>query len=357
MDLHGDPYGPYQLEVPVIVRAGREKAVVAAASPLNPGSQKKNLGRRQLSPQQQNRRRLMEMDADDSITTAANPEQEESAPLDLTPDLVTENAPTTKKPALVYALGTLGFDFGTAARRDGIMQAMNVSAPPDAKALMAFLADNPEFQTLLVWTLGIDGIPFYAIKPAGPFALRGYEHLRTIVLAQQADPPVERMAVPGHLSGTMRLMNGMTVPVIATKGQGITSWTTQALHEAMASTNRPENGTVPQELYQNFLDRVYYELRNAGVTPEERAINFAATKAFQLDDIMIQAARENLVLDSITVEAGGLCRPGSECRDVVLSFFNPQRRQNTARQVFRLTVDVSEALPVMIGPVHSWYIY
>jgi LAS superfamily LD-carboxypeptidase LdcB len=86
MDMHNDPYGPYQLEaIAGIVRAPREKAVVAAASPLSAGSQKKNLGRRQLSPQQQNRRRLMKMDENDSITTAADPEQEESAPLDLTP--------------------------------------------------------------------------------------------------------------------------------------------------------------------------------------------------------------------------------------------------------------------------------
>lgn len=175
------------------------------------------------------------------------------------------------------------------------MHAMNVSAPPDAKALMT---------------------------------------------------------VPGHLSGTVRLMNGMTRHT--RPGDHVLDDSGAACGNGLRQS---ENGTVPQELYQDFLDRVYYELRNAGVTPEERAIKFAATKAFPLDDIIIQAARENLVLDNISVAAGGWCRPGSECRDVVLSSFHLQRRQNTGRQAFRLTVDVIEALPVMIGSVHSWYIY
>jgi len=107
----------------------------------------------------------------------------------------------------------------------------------------------------------------------------------------------------------------------------------------------------------NFLDRVYYELRNLGVTSQERAINYAATNAYQVGAVFERAANERLELDTIDVERSPICRPGSDCWDVKLVFFNPTRRMEQARKVYRFTVDVSHVIPVTVGAIRSWNIF
>ncbi len=59
-------------------------------------------------------------------------------------------------------------------------------------------------------------------------------------------------------------------------------------------------------------------------------------------------------LDSIDVERSQLCRPDSDCWDVKLTFFYPERPVQTLRKVYRFTVDVSDVVPVMVSPVRSW---
>src|SRR6185295_4362074 len=105
----------------------------------------------------------------------------------------------------------------------------------------------------------------------------------------------------------------------------------------------------------NFLDRVYYDLRNLGMTPQERAINYAATNAFLIERIFEKTIKDDMQLDSIGVERSPICRPDSDCWDVKLNFFYPYKpavppaRVVYETQVYRFTVDVSDVVPVMIG--------
>ena len=61
-------------------------------------------------------------------------------------------------------------------------------------------------------------------------------------------------------------------------------------------------------------------------------------------------------LESIEVEHSPVCRPGSDCWDVKLHFFFPARQVQTVRKVYRFTVDVSDVVPVTVGPVRSWFV-
>ena len=103
----------------------------------------------------------------------------------------------------------------------------------------------------------------------------------------------------------------------------------------------------------NFLDRVYYDLRNLGITGEERALNYSATNAVQIADVIRSTTRDQLDLDRLAVKKSPVCRPDSECYDVELSFFNPNNT-NIANRVYRFTVDVSDVIPVTVGAVRSW---
>jgi cyanobactin maturation PatA/PatG family protease len=245
---------------------------------------------------------------------------------------------------IVYALGELGTDFGTEARRDSFTQAM----PPNT-SLLDYLAQNPWEAQSLIWTLNLDATPIYAIVPAGPYANVTYDRLREFL----ADQNVERVSIPGYVGGSVRLMSGQTVPAIIPQVRGMSSWTVPALIDSlMQATPTALRENVTRKL-REYLERIYYEYRNLGITPQERALNFSATNAFQVATLMADAATGDLGIDSIMVEKSPICRPDSDCYDVKLQFFNLEDNRRSGR-VYRFTVDVSDVIPVTIGIVRSW---
>jgi len=61
-------------------------------------------------------------------------------------------------------------------------------------------------------------------------------------------------------------------------------------------------------------------------------------------------------LDTIEVERSAICRPESDCWDVKIHFFYPERHVQTVRKVYRFTVDVSDVVPVTVGTMRSWFV-
>ncbi|MBV8611204.1 MAG: hypothetical protein JO034_27565, partial [Singulisphaera sp.] len=104
---------------------------------------------------------------------------------------------------------------------------------------------------------------------------------------------------------------------------------------------------------RGFLDRVYHDLKNPGDTSKDRALNFAATNAFQVAEAFAMAIAEGRQLKSIEVIKSPICRIHSDCWDVKLKFFDPEEG-GRAKRVCRLTVDVSDLMPVTLGEVRTW---
>lgn len=256
--------------------------------------------------------------------------------------------------SMVFALGQLGFDFGSEARRDSISQHMGGN-PADPLQILAYFETNPSEAESIIWTLNLDATPIYAIAPLGAFSSEVYSRLREFLREQIAEG-VERVSVGGVLSGQAVLMSGQTLPVIRPALRCLNNWTVQALAGAAskpaAKAAKLEHQPADEGL-KGFLERVYHELRNLGLAPEHRAINYAATNAFTAARIFQQAANAKLALDSISVERSPVCRPDSDCWDVKLSFFDPENVLR-ARRIFRYTVDVSDVCPVTVGDVRSW---
>ena len=173
---------------------------------------------------------------------------------------------------------------------------------------------------------------------------------------------MERVSIPGVVSGKVMLLNGQVVPVMWPELRGMYSWSTHALVEAVigkapAKQEEKEKHEQKAEEIANFLERIYYEIRNLGIAPQERAMNYTATNAFQIEFVYKDAIKADMKLDTIGVERSPICRPGSECWDVKLTFFHPSKRQEQARIVYRFTVDVSDVVPVTVGKVRSWHVY
>jgi hypothetical protein len=277
---------------------------------------------------------------------------------------------TAAAPQLVFALGQLGYDLITEARCDSLVQkiaGLNGDMPLrglafDHTHMLGYLEKNPWDAAAVEWTLNSDGTPIYAIRPQGPFASRAYECLREF-LAEQERHEIERVSIPGTLSGKARLLNGQVVPVLVPELRGMYSWTTAAVVKAVVGAPRTKgsaaNGHADHDRkavgVRNFLDRIYHSVRNLGMMPQERAMNFVATNAHEAGEIFESAIKDKMELDSVNVSRSPICRPESDCWDVELYFFYPERQVQTVRKVYRCTVDVSDVVPVTIGQTRSWF--
>jgi cyanobactin maturation PatA/PatG family protease len=275
------------------------------------------------------------------------------------------------KPQLVYALGQLGYALVSEARLDYLVQKMagqlGITTPErvlafDTNRLLAYFEQNPWDAAAVEWTLSLDGTPIYAIRPEGAFAGQAFGELRRFLRDRIAEG-AERISIPGRIVGKATLFLGQVVPVIAPDLRGMYSWTTAALVSvvvgpapaAEAPAQEKEAHALRHTGVRNFLDRVYHELRNLGAAPHDRAINFAATNAFEIEKVYESALKEKMELESINVSQSPICRPGSDCWDVDVYFFYPERQVQTVRKVYRFTVDVSDIVPVTVGPMRSWF--
>lgn len=259
-----------------------------------------------------------------------------------------------KRPAtLVYALGTLGYDFGAAARHDLLAQAMAPANPYVQPYLLRYLNDYPQAAEQIIWTLNLDKTPLYALRPVGSFADDAYQEFWDF-LNDQITEGVEHISVPGVMRGSAILTSGHVVPVIEPIVHGMYSWTTAALVAAVYGDDANPAVTVA---LGHFLDRVYAELPNRGQISQERALNYAVTNALQASQVFQRAAAEQLQLKSIEAEPSVICRPDADCWDVKLTFFEPGKRFRRAEKIYRYTIDVSDVIPVPVGETRSWHVY
>jgi cyanobactin maturation PatA/PatG family protease len=309
---------------------------------------------------------------------------------------------------LVYALGVLGFDFGTEARRDSFKQLMGHAFPPgyrtpsgpiphDARDMVSYLKyagvddhgrpvldpSKPTYYHLdeaksLIWTLNLELTPIYGLEPLGPFSYQVYKLLVDLLdaqtqptqtvdpqtkVAKKNDDYVERVSIPGMLAGrTVRLFSGQTLPIVELENtRGIYGWHVNDLVKAALAKIREvlgreltdsEQVQVDQSL-TNFLNRIYYDFRNLGVTPPDRALNFAVTNVVQSALAFADAIAEGKELDAIEVLKSPTCRLDSDCWDIKLKFFDPMQLTKAVK-VVRLTIDISDKMPVTLGTLRTW---
>ncbi|MET8701263.1 hypothetical protein ABZW10_20705 [Kitasatospora sp. NPDC004723] len=213
--------------------------------------------------------------------------------------------------------------------------------------------------------------------------------LRDTLLGQSlpaGDPGrIGRLTVPGRLTGrSTRLFSGRTVPVVRVSAVGLARWTETPLIEAAVDTvaegiTRRDRNPAREHDHEAvtghvraLLDKVYHQLRNPGRSAAERALNHAATEVFlsggllgegplsaqQLPDALapatpVPATPGLCTLDTIAVAGSPYCRAGSDCQDVMVRFFDPADDRRAA-VTYVCTVDVSDELPVSLGPVHRF---
>jgi cyanobactin maturation PatA/PatG family protease len=288
------------------------------------------------------------------------------------------------KRSFVFPIGIVGFDFLTEARRDSFRQLMPrvlrgdppVSVPPnpyDVIQLVDYLDSYKSESTKLTWTLNLDATPIYAIDAELAYADDVYEVLRS-ALRNQALPTtdenyVSRVSIPAVLTNeTRRLFSGQVLPVVKAQPRGLFTWNETALVDQIIQGVLQQQPDTDQEFLRlnirNFLDKIYFQLRNLGQSSPDRALNFSATNAFTVAGVLqdgilssqhLPGGSNPYTLDTITVSKSPYCRMDSDCWDVQISFFDPENDRR-ARAVYQFTVDVSDEMPVSLAPTHQFFV-
>ena len=226
----------------------------------------------------------------------------------------------------------------------------------------------------LVWVLFQENQPLYALRPLQTFSVQVLQQFSDFLFNQsrpdftldsdgkEVDPrkanalKADRVSVAGRIVGDITLYNGQKVPVLDVSSRALFQWTVEHLITDLADSH-PEVLDPTSDLYkqlQDLLERIYYEVRNLGQSPSDRAINFMATNIFEAANAIADALKDHKFLDSIYAEKSPLCRPKSLCFDVVMRFFDPAHRLEKALDEYRLTLDVSDIAPVPIGKTRKW---
>jgi hypothetical protein len=223
---------------------------------------------------------------------------------------------------------------------------------------LAGLPKHPEDGERLIFTGVDEQMHLYAFRPIRAFAPQVMIAFAEI-LRSQAYGESERMSLGGRVIGDITLYNGDKVPVIDPSLSNLFNWTTGALTELVVAVMRDRAGPgfIEDRFRQqisNFLDRVYYEVRNLGQAPHDRALNYFATNVFSAGDAFQRALEDGLALDGIRVETSPFSRPYSDCYDVIMTFFDPTDRMGKALKEFRQTIDVSDVSPVNVGKMREW---
>jgi len=245
--------------------------------------------------------------------------------------------------------------------------------PYDVVQLCSYLDANHAESTKLIWTLNLDATPIYAIEAEVAYADDVYTILRSALrneaLKQTDDNYVGRVSVPGVLvSRTVRLFSGQVIPVVVTMPRGLYTWNEQQIiaqvKKALPAFPAGVDPVTVDVYLRNFLNKVYYEFRNLGVNPQDRALNYSATNLFQLASSLPQIISPTSLIpnieagtlyafNTISVSKSPYCRMDSDCWDVQLTFFDPTD-DRSANIVMQFTVDVSDTMPVTLGPTRMW---
>ncbi len=266
-----------------------------------------------------------------------------------------------KDAALVYAVGTIGYDFGSRAKFDSFSAEMSAGGrsvnPYDHAAMVAYLAQNPFAAPDLIWTLNIEAVPVYALQPSGAYSARGYELLAKLMGEQALSGGAKMVSAPGSIRGTATLQSGQQIPIVMPALRGLFPWSVDTLLETAVKGLGEGESAARRAQYANFFQRFFYELRNLGRTSAERAINFGGTIVFSLGELFTGKIDGDLVLHRIEVSRSLIAPQGGDCWDVSLLFFHPRQMLERSREVLRFTVDVSQEIPVRVGAVNSWATY
>jgi hypothetical protein len=265
------------------------------------------------------------------------------------------------------------------------------------------LRDHPWALDKVIWTLKVDRDAVYALEPepdalpswqvrmnapAGTVVHAVYSTFIKAIVGQaeeeQSEDHISHVSLAGSLTGRdVRLLSRAVVPVIEVMAKQVHLWfdnrivdavTSAFLNDkriAMVGPGVDTSGTA-NDLVRAILNKTHAELRNRGLAPADRALNFLGTglvhlgefikeplfAGWELSDVEFRrdAPADDLnfyTLGRVIVSKSPVDSINSNCWDVNLVFFDP-RAPTRAKACYVFTVDVSDRVPVLRPTFYSF---
>lgn len=225
-----------------------------------------------------------------------------------------------------------------------------------------------------------DNIPKYAIQPRGAFSEESYVELAKFLMEQAGfdsdtlgddlrntseldvdftKPLVARerrtefVAIPGVLGPDVHLLTGHVVPVIYPDMAGTSELNVEALAKSVEG-KLPLKDEDERELVRRILDRFTVEIRNPGISPEDRAKNYGATQVFPILLEVFATVKKRYGLDQVEIDeilvrkSETALTSSFDLYDFNLSLFDPSNIHR-ARVVVSVTIDVADVVPSNVG--------
>jgi hypothetical protein len=244
----------------------------------------------------------------------------------------------------VYALGTVEARFPSPAVEKEFMQVLSRvhSSGLSDRQHFHYVLTQPESRHLLselCWVLTIGGYEAYILRPANPAEfLSLVEALRSTVLPTDVHVIV---GTRGSIASS-GVCNGLLVPIV--EFDQLFSFDRMSLIKA---SRRPK-GIKPAEfrdMVESIIDRIFEMTHNAGVTDEERALNYVAVRYPAIYACAADEYLRGFALESVEVRPLQRFTGDRKIVDVILLFVDSNTRKT---ERFGSRVDVTEKLPFLV---------
>jgi hypothetical protein len=247
----------------------------------------------------------------------------------------------------IYAVGTIGFDFGSEAARVRVAQQMHMAwisdpatrperagvqpDPDDPSQLGKFLRNTPGAAQQVTWTLNVDGSTVYALEPAPDARVSWVTPDRTAgssssvavpplylwfmdaIVGQfeekESDTYISRVSLAGSLTRrSVRLISGQSVPVVEVMARDAGR---HILEGADAQPTQPEvNVWRDKSIIKSAASHLFEDPRLKSTAPSPRTIGF----------IPLQKTAENLVRTLLDTTKSTLRNHGQTPGDRALNY-------------------------------------
>jgi hypothetical protein len=241
----------------------------------------------------------------------------------------------------VYALGKVEYRFPTLGTEKELAQAIgrgNADGLTDRRAVYETLKEHRYLARRMCYVMVIGGLETYLLQPRDPMDLDLLvDAVRPTGRASDMDAVV---GVRGPVAPPERC-NGLTVPVVVF--DQLYSFDAEELRRSIP---RPEG--VDEESFLDTADEILNRITalgdNAGMTEEDRALNYLALRYQRIYSATLEAYGRNESLSSIEVRPAAL-RGTRRLVDVVFSYTD---RSTDVTQRYGVRVDVTELFPFLV---------
>ncbi|MDJ0841342.1 MAG: hypothetical protein QNK37_32830 [Acidobacteriota bacterium] len=256
----------------------------------------------------------------------------------------------SKQQPKAYVVGKLSLSYPSQPRKESLLQARKIwqdtDQPTDGRTkTIQFLKGNPYWNEAVHWTIEIDDTPYYILEAP---SLKGKIQLGKFLDFLARKESLLGISVAGIISGKQRLHTGEELPVIRiVDSRDWNLYTLAGVKEPDEAEEEPDADKEKLDKVKNFFDRIFPSIRNHGLKPEDRALNFGVTQAFNLGGLLSNDGANKFGLDNIQVNPSPISRKGSQCFDVRITLFEGEDR--TKKQILRMTIDVNQIYPALVS--------